>query len=567
VKSTNPLNIKDLPNLLLRIYNQEDVSFLLDQINQFQIKYSKDIASKERSFSEKDVVLITYGDNIQKKGQKHLTTLYQFINQYCCPEINSVHILPFYPYTSDDGFSVKDYFEVDKNLGSWEDIKELSETTHLMFDAVVNHISKSSSWFEYYLADNQEYQDFFIDVDPNLDFSKVVRPRALPLLSEFKDINGNIKNIWTTFSRDQVDLNYASPRVFIAVLEVLLFYISKGAKYIRLDAIAFIWKEVGTTCIHLEQVHLIIQAYRKIIEHFTQDVLIITETNVPHDENISYFGNGYNEAQMVYNFTLPPLLAYSVMKENVNVLTQWAHSLQLPSSEVCFFNFTASHDGIGVRPLQGIINNEEILSLAKHAEHHRGKVSYKNNEDGSQSPYELNCSYINLLSHPDEDDEFKIAKMMLTQSVMLAMPGIPGIYIHSLLGSENYYKGVEESGINRRINREKLDFELIKTKLKDAKSIRNRIFKSYKHLLQIRIKNKAFNPVASASYKSYNNCVFSIERNLKSEKVICLHNFSGKPQIVFHNEGSVNDLLTGELIASDQWRLAPFEFKWLKPIK
>lgn len=565
MKSINHLNIKDLSNLLLRIYTQEDLSFLLNQISELQSKYSKSIEYQELSFSEKDVILITYGDSIQKEGQNHLSTLNQFINQYCYPEINSVHILPFYPYTSDDGFSVKDYFEVDKNLGSWKDVKELSKTTKLMFDAVVNHISKSSSWFEQYLANNKEYKDFFIDVNPNQDLSKVVRPRALPLLSEFKDVEGNIKNIWTTFSRDQVDLNYSSPRVFLAVLEVLLFYISKGAKYIRFDAIAFIWKEIGTSCIHLEQVHLIIQAYRKIIESLTKDVFIITETNVPHIENISYFGNGYNEAQMVYNFTLPPLLAYSVMKENVNVLTNWAASLNLPTKQVCFFNFTASHDGVGVRPLQGIINDEEILSLAKHAEHHKGKVSYKNNEDGSQSPYELNCSYINLLSHPEEQSELKIAKMMLTQSVMLVMPGIPGIYIHSLLGSENYYKGVEDSGINRRINREKLSFEMMESELGNTNNIRSSIFKSYKQILQIRIKNKAFNPIASATYKSYNNSVFSIERNFENEKVICLHNFSNKQQIVHHNENPVVDLITGKTINDDKCILAPFEFKWLKP--
>ena len=256
-----------------------------------------------------------------------------------------------------------------------------------MFDAVVNHISKSSQWFKSFMAGEEGFQDFFIEVDPKTDLSKVVRPRALPLLTPFKDKGGIEKHIWTTFSEDQVDLNYTSPEVFIAVLEVLLFYISRGAKLIRLDAIAFLWKKIGTSCLHLTETHEIIKLYRKVIESLTSNLVFITETNVPHKENISYFGNGYDEAQMVYNFTLAPLLIYTIMEGNTEVITKWAQSLKLPSDKVCFFNFTASHDGIGMRPLQNIIADDEITKLAERTKKHGGKVSYKNNEDGTQSPY------------------------------------------------------------------------------------------------------------------------------------------------------------------------------------
>jgi len=430
-------------NSLTELYGDR-ASWVFENISLLITKYQAKIKNKSHPLSEKDVILITYGDSVQQEDKSHLKTLKKFINAYCLPIINTTHILPCFPYTSDDGFSITDYYAIDPNLGTWKDIKKLSESTNLMFDAVINHMSKSSQWFQSYLAEEEEYKDYFISVNPEIDLSKVIRPRALPLLSPFKNKSGTEKYIWTTFSEDQVDLNFASPEVFIAVLDVLLFYASKGAKFIRLDAVAFLWKEIGTNCLHLSQTHTIIKLYKKAIKVLTDDLYIITETNVPHKENISYFGDGNDEADLVYNFTLAPLLVYSIMKGNVNVLTNWAQSLKFPSNNVCFFNFTASHDGIGMRPLQNIISDDEIGQLASRAEKHGGLVGYKNNEDGTQSPYELNCNYMDLLSNPNENDEIRVAKMMLTQSLMLAFPGVPGIYIHSFVGSRNYYKGIEE---------------------------------------------------------------------------------------------------------------------------
>ncbi|RLD29031.1 MAG: sugar phosphorylase [Bacteroidetes bacterium] len=533
-------------------------------IEKFVNEYKSKISNEKESLSEKDIMLITYGDNVQKEGESHLKTLKEFVDTYCLPEINSTHILPFYPYTSDDGFSITDYFAVDSNLGTWDDISRLSKRSNLMFDAVVNHMSKSSQWFRSYLAE-EGYRDFFIAVDPKTDLSKVIRPRALPLLSKYKDKNGKEKHIWTTFSEDQVDLNYASPEVFIAILEILLFYISKGAKYIRLDAIAFLWKTIGTTCINLNETHDVIKLYRKIIESLTCNAVLITETNVPHLENISYFGNGYNEAHMVYNFTLSPLLVYSIMTENIEVLTKWAQSLKLPSDKVCFFNFTASHDGIGVRPLQNIISDSEIAKLALRTEKHGGQVSYKNNEDGTQSPYELNCNYMDLLSNKSDNDEIRVNKMMLTQSVMLAMPGVPGIYFHSLIGSRNYFRGVEDSGNKRRINREKLKFENLTKELAASGSLRNKIYTSYKQLLKIRIKEKAFNPFGNAKYFDVNNNkIFIIKREYKKEIIFAIYNFSNNLEQINARAPKVFDLLNEKELVDTIWEIKPHSFCWLK---
>jgi len=560
---TKPLNKEKITNALKNLYGDRAV-WVYKNIEQLILKYTPKINNVEIPLSEKDVILITYGDTVQKQDKTHLQTLKQFVDEFCLPEINSTHILPFYPYTSDDGFSVTDYFAVDPNLGTWDDVSSLSNSNNLMFDAVVNHMSKSSEWFKSFLAEEDGFQDFFTAVDPKEDLSMVVRPRALPLLTPFKNSNGVEKHIWTTFSEDQVDLNYESPEVFIAVLDVLLFYVSKGAKLIRLDAIAFLWKKIGTTCIHLPETHIIIKLYKKVINQLSNNVVFITETNVPHKENISYFGNGHDEADLVYNFTLAPLLVYSIMKGNTKALTKWAKSLEFPSDKVCFFNFTASHDGIGMRPLQGVISDKEIAQLAKRTINHGGQVGYKNNEDGTQSPYELNCNYMDLLSNSEESDNVRVAKMMLTQSLMLAFPGVPGIYFHSLVGSRNYYEGVEESGIKRRINREKLLFENLEIELNTFGSVRNMVFTAYKKLLAIRQNEIAFNPYGLAEYIQVNEAVFVIKRTFNDEIIYGVYNFSQNSIIIKALENTIYDLIDKKEIKSENWHLNPYQFHWYK---
>ena len=551
-------------NVLKSMYG-DSANDIFTKINQLIFKYQPKIKDESHPLTEKDIILITYGDNVQQNGKSHLLTLKKFVNNYCLPEINTTHILPCFPYTSDDGFSVTDYYEIDPNLGTWEDVESLSETTNLMFDAVVNHMSKSSKWFQSYLAEEDEFKDYFIAVNPTIDLSKVIRPRALPLLTPFNTNSGKEIHVWTTFSEDQVDLNFAAPEVFLAMLEVLLFYTSKGAKFIRLDAIAFLWKEIGTNCLHLEQTHKIIKLYKETIKILTDNLYIITETNVPHNENISYFGNGEDEADLVYNFTLAPLLVYSVLKGNVDVFTNWAQSLKFPSNKVCFFNFTASHDGIGMRPLQGIISDNEISQLAQRAESHGGQVGYKNNEDGTQSPYELNCNYMDLLSNPNEDDNIRLKKMMLTQSLMLAFPGVPGIYFHSFVGSRNYYKGVEESGIKRRINREKLEYDKLVTELNKYGSLRNKVFNSYKKLLAARSNEQAFNPFGKAEYfKFKNDKVFVIKRSFKNEIVYGIYNFSNQSVKIDFLEPVVLDLLSTKVVKESFWNIDPYQFLWYK---
>ncbi len=540
----------------------DHVDSLLSEIESTLRRHRGQCESRPRRLSQRDCIMITYGDAFRDPESTPLDCLRRFTNEHFGSLLSAVHLLPCFPYTSDDGFSVKDYYQIDPELGNWDDVERLGESYDLMFDAVVNHISQHSDWFQRFLARDPEFADAFLVCDPHSDYSTVTRPRALPLLHPYRRGDETV-HVWTTFSSDQVDLNFADPKVFLRVLDVLLFYVAHGTRYIRLDAIAFIWKELGTTCMHLPQTHRIIQLYRQLIETIAPGVVIITETNVPHAENVSYFGDGHNEAHMVYNFTLPPLLMHSLHRQSVCKLTEWARSLTLPSEEVCFFNFTASHDGVGVRPLQGIVSDQAIGELARIACDHGGFVSMRDNGDGTQSPYEINCNYFDFATSPDAPDDLRVQRFMLTQAVMLAMPGVPGIYYHSLIGSENDRRAAIESGINRRINRAKLDADDVSRQLRDPATIRSKVATRYKHLLSVRQRETAFDPFGDAGYDCQGP-VFVIRRLSDAGTLWAVHNFSDAPAPVDGLPDRLTDVVTGETVEGTEFHLQPFEYRWLK---
>ena len=464
----------------------------------------------------RDSILITYGDAIQDERRAPLLVLKEFLDAYVGECISTVHLLPFFPYSSDDGFSVMDFNHVDTNLGNWKHIDQLSESYDLMFDAVINHISVESAWFKKFILGEQPFVDYFITVDKDYDVSRVFRPRALPLITVYNTQQGP-KRVWTTFSEDQVDLNYHNPEVLIEILRILLMFVERGARFIRLDAIAYIWKESGSSCIHHDNVHRIVQLFRLIFDEVAPSVQIITETNVPHEKNISYFGDGSNEAQLVYNFTLPPLVLHAFQTRKSNVLTRWAKTLHVPSTQTHFFNFLASHDGIGVTPAKGWISESEIEELCDRVKALGGFVSYKDNSDGSRSPYELNINYLDALGDPSNLDESvsnMASRFLASQSILLELKGLPGIYYHSLLGSRGWQDGVKITGRNRSINREKLDFDTLTRELEIEGSLRKSVFKGYISMLRARAYESAdaFSPQSSQTILDIDERVFCLIR-------------------------------------------------------
>jgi sucrose phosphorylase len=558
-------SMQEVKQLLAVIYGEKTGQAALERIQPIIEKFADQKRKKKEFFSQEDVVLITYGDSLKKDGLAPIEALHEFANQYLKGAISTVHFLPFFPYSSDDGFSVMDFFEINPQLGSWENVNDIGSDFRLMLDYVVNHFSSKSRWFDNYLADKKGFEDFAIEVDPSIDLSMVTRPRSLPLLSEYKKENGRRVHLWTTFSADQIDFNFASLNVLARMTEVLLFYVQQGATMIRQDAIAYLWKEIGTPCIHLPQTHAVVKLFRAILDIVAPDVMIVTETNVPHAENISYFGNGRDEAQMVYNFTLPPLLFYSFVKEDATVLTDWAKGLQLESSNNTFFNFTASHDGIGVRPLEGILPPQELDALIEVVNTNGGQVSYKRNPDGTDSPYELNITYVDAILA--DKNSSRADRFLASQSIQYALPGVPATYIHSLLGSRNWTEGVEQTGRARTVNREQLQVADVIKELKNPKSFRSQVFYPYIHLIKTRKEQPAFHPNAEFEILDTGPQVFAIRRSSDDQTIYALTNISSSEAKVtipkIEAAKAMTDLLSGESFATDNVTLKPYQYVWL----
>ncbi|HEY3311321.1 MAG TPA: sugar phosphorylase [Anaerolineales bacterium] len=561
-----------LLTLLNQIYGSETARPLWDELRarlgKARLAYP---LRKTAPLTNMDAMLISYGDQVTAPGYVPLESLADFCDRHLDGLVSCLHILPFYPSSSDDGFAVKDYRQVDPALGGWEEIARLGEHRRLMFDAVINHASARGAWFRAFLRDEPPYNEYFISVSGSPDLSQVVRPRALPLLTRFGD-----QDVWTTFSADQVDLNFANPRVLLEIIDLLLFYAAKGAEFIRLDAIAYLWKEPGTSCIHHPNTHRIIQLFRAALDEAAPHVRLITETNVPHLDNIAYFGDGSNEAQLVYNFALPPLVLHTLQSADASALSRWAAGLRLPSEKVTFFNFLASHDGIGLNPLRGILPESEIIALVQRTLQHGGRVNYKHNPDGSQSPYELNINYFDALSDPQGDEplETQVGRFMAAQAILLSLVGLPGLYFHSLFGSRGWQAGPELTGMNRSINRQKLTRAELEKQLSTPGSLRAEVFRRYAALLRARASCEAFDPFGTQTVLDCSKPVFALLRQGYGVRALCLQNVSSEHQSVAFdlrslpgdtpNRSAIHDLLTGaHLPASPRLEFAPYQSLWL----
>ncbi|MGI8672575.1 MAG: sugar phosphorylase, partial [Luteitalea sp.] len=469
-------------------------------------------------FSERDVVLITYGDLLTAADRPPLQVLSDFLRRFMTGAINTVHILPFFPYSSDRGFSIVDYEEVDPRLGSWEDIATLASEFRLMFDGVFNHASSKSRWFQRFLNGRPGYHDFFVAFSTrdavSADYLRLIlRPRTSDLLTPFRTING-MRYVWTTFSPDQVDLNFRTPRVLLRVIEILLLYVRRGADLVRLDAVTYIWRELGTSCAHLRETHALVQLFRAILDVVAPHVALITETNVPHRDNISYFGNGHDEAQLVYNFALPPLVLHTFHTGSCETLASWARTLDKLSDTATYFNFLSSHDGIGLLGARGILSDNEIEALVERTAQHGGFVSYRSNGDGTQSAYELNITWYSALNRDGshESDAVQVARFLAARAIALALRGVPGIYLPTLFGARNDSEAVLQGAEKRSINRRTYDEGPLMRMLEDPACWVSQVARGMRHLVTSRIEQPAFHPNADQQVLDLGPAVFGLSR-------------------------------------------------------
>ena len=497
-------------------------------------------------WDETDCLMISYGDSILQQGEKPLHTLKQFLDRYADGYINGVHILPFYPFTSDDGFSVLDYSSVNESLGDWSDIQSIAADYSLMSDLVINHCSARSPWFDNFIKDRDPGRNFFVTASPDDDLSAVVRPRTNPLLREVETVNGT-QYVWCTFSHDQVDLNFRNPEVLKQFVSIIRQYLDSGVRLFRLDAVAFLWKQPGTNCLNLEQTHEIVRLLRTLIEHAQDDAIIVTETNIPNRENLAYFGNA-NEAHWVYNFSLPPLLVNSLITGDCHYLKQWMMSMPPARNGTAYFNFIASHDGIGLRPAEGLLTESEINTLVETMQTFGGRISWRTGDQAQRKPYEINIALFDALQGTTHGpDHWGLQRFLCAHAIMLALEGVPGIYIHSLVGTRNDYQRVENAGHNRAINRHQWQYSELQDRLADANSSEHLVFSGISELLKIRRQQSAFHPNATQFTLHLGSGLFGFWRQSidRQQSIFCISNITDQVQTL--NLSDIN------LIDNENW--------------
>lgn len=533
--------------------------------------------SQQNHWDERDVILISYGDTVVSDNKSPLKELHNFLNTYCREVFNSVHILPFFPFSSDDGFSVIDYREVNEELGTWEDVETIAKDYRLMADLVINHCSSRSLWFQNFIKGEGEGRDFFVTADPEDDLSLVVRPRTSPLLRQTETGSGK-RHVWCTFSHDQVDLDFSNPEVLSTFVAIIRQYLDHGVRLFRLDAVAFLWKEVGTCCINLPQTHEIVRLLRCLIEHAVPDAVVITETNIPTIENLSYFGEA-NEANWVYNFPLPPLLVDCLLRGDSRHLRRWSMAMPPAQNGTAYFNFIASHDGIGLRPVEGILDHSEVEILVETMEAFGGRISWRSVEGGAAKPYEINISLYDALQGRHDGggikkaDKWWIDRFLCAHAIMFALEGIPGVYVHSLLGTSNDYEKLALTGHNRAINRHQWQADHLYEELGQIASRHRIVLDGLKALLKIRVRQPAFHPNATQFTLRLGDTLFGLWRQSvdRSQSIFAVSNVTAEEQeLALENINLIEsqiwrDLLDDrELVFSEEVLvLAPYQTVWI----
>jgi sucrose phosphorylase len=554
-----------------------DYSALADElisIMRFSENYHE-AQTHHNAWDEKDVFAITYGDTFLSEGETPLNTLHSFLDTYFKEYVNSVHVLPFFPFCSDDGFAVMDFYKVNETVGDWTDIQAIAKDYRLMADLVINHGSKQGKWFKNFVAGEGEGHDYFYTADKNTNTSQVVRPRTSSLLQAVDTANGE-QHVWCTFSHDQIDFDFRNTKVLAEFVKIIRYYLDNGVQIFRLDAVAFLWKKLNTNCLNLPETHEVVRLIRTLVEHAQPDVVIITETNIPNRENLSYFGNA-NEAHCVYNFSLPPLLVYTLVNGSCRYLKQWLMSMPPAQNGTTYFNFIASHDGIGLRPAEGLLSESEIAQLMSTMQRFGGKVSWRATDNGIKKPYEVNIAlYDALQGTNDGPDQYGLKRFICAHAVMLALEGMPAFYIHSLLATSNDLARVERTGQNRSINRHQWDVNQLEAYLADAGSQHAQTYKALTELIAIRKQQPAFHPNATQFTLHLTEQVFGFWRQSidRRQSIFCVYNISAESQSLL-----LSDL---NLIVTDEWRdiisgtyyddsdepvvLEPYQFLWITNI-
>ena len=531
-----------LNNIYSYILTPKEINDLTFEV----IKLSTNTKVKKKKFlTQEDIILVTYADTIIENNKSSFFVLNKFLKNYIKNIFSTIHILPFFPSSSDGGFSVIDFFLVDKKHGHWNDIKKISADYKVMVDVVLNHGSRKSKWFKNFLNNKGEGKNFFLSFDKNINVSNVVRARSHKLLQKISTENG-FKYVWCTFSPDQVDFNYRNPKVLLMFLNIIKFILGNGPLVFRMDAVAFLWKRIGSSCVNLDQTHAIVRLIRVFLEKLNANSLIVTETNLPFHENLSYFGNS-DEAHLIYNFSLAPLIINTLIKGDSTAFRRW--SMSMPPSRIgaSYVNFISNHDGLGIRPLEGILNKKDLNIFLDTLKKFGSKFTFRKHKNTSVI-YEANISLVNALSGTIKGkDKYAFKRYICAHSIMLSYEGIPAIYIHSLFGTKNDNLLYKKTNIKRSINRHIYSYVNLEKELKSINSDLNKVFNNLLELISIRKKQKAFHPNATQYTLNLGKRFFGLWRQSsdKQQSIFAISNIS--------NMTAYLDLTSLNLINTENW--------------
>ncbi len=576
-KKLNRSKLKELLESIYQDHNSEEINLvfyqLLQILDEFQKKSGYEEINNKIPWNQTHSVLITYADSIQRQGEPTLCTLGNLLEKYFKDLSSVLHILPFLKSTSDGGFAVASHKLLDERFGAWNDLKLLSKSHILMADLVLNHVSSSHPWVQQFIKNQEPGLSNIFAPSQNLNWERVIRPRSSSLFSQINTSKGS-KQVWTTFGPDQVDLNWQNPKIIFEFLNLVITYINSGIKWFRLDAVGFIWKESGTTCLHLPKAHLIVKALRIQLSNLLNDGVLITETNVPQKENLSYIESG-DEAHMAYNFPLPPLILEAVINSKADILNSWICEWPKLPISTTLFNFTASHDGIGLRALEGLMNEDRIKTLLVDCEKRGGLVSHRRLSNGEDKPYELNISWWSAMEDSSRDNKrFQYERFILSQLIVMALKGVPAFYLPALLASENDVKTFSTTGQRRDLNREKFEFDKLTLVLNNDDSNASKNLRFLSHAMKIRSSLISFHPSSEMKCLSKNRSdIIVIQRGKGMNTLIAIHNFTENKLNYSINDDKYNDYrddglffkdyLSGKIFNNLNFVLNPFDVLWI----
>lgn len=581
--------------------------------------------------SESSAALICYADSIvdstgTKTPIQALTDVVKSI--HLARTLPIVHLLPFFPWDTDRGFSVKDYYQVDPHCGSWDDLRPLAKEVELMFDFVANHASIENPLVQRALiarhlssehplyAEAAPYLDFVIaysedELPDDAHLQALARPRPNPVLTRYSvietpdnkcrailgepssshaDVLGQ-GYVWTTFSRPknqdgteatrQVDLNFKNPKVFLESLRILLFYVERGASLIRLDAIGYIWKRLGSTSLHEPEVHALLAATKEVLTLASPHVITIAEVNEPQDKAFTYLGTTEKEeSDLVYQFAHFPLAIHALLTQNGQYYTEWLSSLFEVDGRQ-FVTVLGSHDGLGLKPVRNILPEEELERLSSILiEEHGGRPNYASLPGGQQIVYEICGTPWDLINNSSAAEPFELQKQRYLAVVGLGLlvRGLPAFYINGVFGTRNYTPdgGLDE---NRTVNREVFSNESLLATLKDRTSHYRNVFEALQEILLKRSTQPAFGSLTNPTQPIQTNCQAVVAAVIPGEApqdaLLCLVNVSSDPQEVvietdtFEPGERPSDILSGAPVSPGpngivNASLAAYQIAWIK---